>query len=144
MAPSSERQSGSPRPLTRTAWHLRDAGGVGLLDSVVALALFLLVTATIGKFVVRQIRAGSTNGMYSVAYALAAQEIEELRGLDYDAIDSRTSALQEGAIEYTIETTVIADSPEPNMKEISVDIAWREPDGAQHVQVQTIYTGIRR
>lgn len=123
---------------------LRNDRGIGLIDSIVALALFLLATATIGQFVVRQIRAGSTNGMYSVAYALAAQELEELRGLYYEEIDSRSSTQQEGAITYTIATSVIADSPEPNMKEISVDIGWNEPDGPRNVQVQTIFTGIRR
>jgi hypothetical protein len=82
--------------------------------------------------------------MFSVAYQLAAQELEELRGLEYDTIDSRTSQLQEGAVQYTVETTVVPDAPEPNMKEISVDIRWDEPDGAQHVQVHTIYTQVRR
>jgi hypothetical protein len=115
-----------------------------LIDSIVALGLFLLATATIGQYVVRQIRAGSTNAMYSVAYALAAQELEELRGLDYEVIDSRSGAQQEGAIEYTIDTKVVPDSPEPNMKEISVTIGWNDPDGARNVQVHTIYTGVRR
>lgn len=122
----------------------RDQRGLGLIESIVALGLFLLATATIGQFVIRQIRAGSTNAMYSVAYAQAAQELEELRGLDYDAIDSRTSTLQEGATQYRVVTTVVPDSPEPNMKEISVAIDWNEPDGERHVQVQTIFTEVRR
>lgn len=122
----------------------RDERGLSLIDALVALGLFLLATATIGTSLVQQIRAGSTNAMYSVAYTLAAQELEELRGLDYEVIDTRTSTLQEGALEYRVVTTVIPDSPEPNMKEISVEVDWNEPDGVRYVQVQTIFTDVRR
>lgn len=122
----------------------RNEIGLGLIDAVVALALFLLATATIGQYVVRQIRNGSSNSMYSVAYALAAQELEELRGLEYEEIASRSGSLQEGMITYTVTTSVVPESPEPNMKEISVNVAWAEPDGTRNVEVQTIFTGIRR
>jgi hypothetical protein len=123
---------------------VRSQSGLSLIDSIVALALFLLATATIGQSVVRQIRTGSTNSMQAVAYTLAARELEELRGLDYEAIDDRNSSLREGAIEYLVATSVQGDTPEPNMKEITVEVAWNEPDGPQHVQVRTIFTNVRR
>lgn len=122
----------------------RNEIGLGLIDAVVALALFLLATATIGQFVVRQVRTGSSNSMYSVAYSLAAQELEELRGLDYQEIASRSGSMREGIITYTVTTSVRPDTPEPNMKEISVKVAWAEPDGKRDVEVQTIFTGVRR
>lgn len=122
----------------------RDENGLGLIDAVVALGLFLLATATIGQYVVRQIRTGSSNSLYAVAYSLAAQELEELRGLEYEEIASRSGSLKEGAIVYTVTTSVLPETPEPNMKEISVNVAWAEPDGTRHVEVQTIFTGIRR
>jgi hypothetical protein len=141
MHPSRSTQSAACRARRS---RLRGAAGITLIDTLVALSLLLLSTGTIGSFLVSQIRSSSTNALYTHAYSIAAQELEDLRGTTYDKIDSRSSVVQEGTISYAIETTVLPDTPEPNMKDISVDVRWNEPGGAQHVQVQTIYTDVQR
>jgi hypothetical protein len=115
-----------------------------LVDTVVALALLLLGTATIGRFLVQQIHAGGSNAAFSKAYTLAAEELEDLRGLDYGDIGPRSSSLKEGALTYAVKTSVAADTPGPNMKQITVDVSWNEPGASQHVTVETIYTAVQR
>jgi hypothetical protein len=124
----------------------RWAGEVGLtlVDTIVALGLLLLCTATIGGFLVQQIHTGGVNVSYSTAYALAAEELEELRGLDYADIASRSRSVAEGALTYTVATVVRTDTPERNMKQITVDVTWNDPGISQHVTVETIYTAVRR
>lgn len=118
--------------------------GLTLLDTIVALGLLLLCTATLGTFLVQQIHTGGVNVSYSAAYALAAEELEALRGLDYADVASRSRSVSEGALTYSVETVVRADAPEPNMKHIAVNVTWNDPGVSQHVTVETIYTAVRR
>lgn len=129
------------RRRTRSGLNQR---GASLIEAVVSLGLLALSAAATGDFVVHQVRANSGNYSYTTAYSLAAEEIEDLRTLDYDDIGSRTAAHDDGAIRFTVTTTVLANTPETNMKQITVDVAWNDPAGDQHVTLQTIYTSIRR
>jgi hypothetical protein len=130
--------------MIRTPRRWAGNAGLTLIDTIVGLGLLLLSTATIGQFLVKQIQTGGSNTSYSTAYALAAEELEELRGLDYDSIASRSRSLQEGALTFTVATNVLADTPERNMKHISVDITWNDPGASQHVTVETIFTAVTR
>jgi hypothetical protein len=118
--------------------------GSTLLETVVAVGLFALTAATMGDFLRQQIRTGGANANYSTAYALAAEEFEDIRALPYDEIVARSSSLSEGAITFAVETTVADDTPTENMKQITVNVNWREPGGPQNVTVHSIYTAIRR
>ena len=132
----------TPRTPEPRSW--RDNAGLTLIDTIVALGLLLLCTATIGRFLIHQIHSGGTNVSYSTAYALAAEELEDLRALDYKEIVARSRSYEEGALVYKIATAVDDDDPEPNMKHITVDITWNDPGASQHVTVETIYTAVRR
>jgi hypothetical protein len=118
--------------------RLRQAKGSSLLETIAALALFAMTAATVGKFLVSQIRASGSNDTHATAYELGIQELEDLRSQPYDQVASRTDQLQKGAILYAVTTTVEEDVPAPEMKNITVDITWNEPGGTRHVSLQTI------
>jgi hypothetical protein len=113
--------------MIRTPRRWAGNAGLTLIDTIVGLGLLLLSTATIGQFLVKQIQTGGSNTSYSTAYALAAEELD-----------------QEGALTFTVATNVLADTPERNMKHISVDITWNDPGASQHVTVETIFTAVTR
>lgn len=115
-----------------------------LIETIVALGLFALAVATMGGFIVHQIRAAGSNRYYTEAYALAEQELEDLRALEYQDIASRSSESEAGGMTYKIESEVRAGDPGPNMKNITVKVTWNEPGGKKDVQLQTIYTAIKR
>jgi hypothetical protein len=122
----------------------RGQRGATLLETVVAVGLFALTAATMGDFLRQQIRTGGANANYSTAYALAAEEFEDIRALPYDEITSRTASLTQGALTFDVDTAVADDTPSPNMKQITVNVNWNEPGGPQHVTVHSIYTEVRR
>lgn len=127
-----------------SAIRTRNERGATLIETVVAVGLFALTAATMSDFLLHQIRAGSSNYSYSKAYAIAAEEFEDIRALSYESIASRASTVEEGAVTYTVETTVAEDTPAPNMKQITVEVSWVEPGGARNVKVRSIYTSVRR
>ena len=122
----------------------RSQQGATLLETMVALGLFALTAATMGDFLTQQIRTGGANANYSTAYALAAEEFEDIRALPFDEIISRTSSMSQGAMTFDVDTAVADDTPSPNMKQITVNVNWNEPGGPQNVTVHSIYTEVRR
>jgi Tfp pilus assembly protein PilV len=129
---------------TRNARFGLNQRGASLIETVVSLGLFAISAATMGDFLVQQVRANTGNYNHTTAYSLAAEEFEDIRNLDYDSIASRTTTRDDGAIRFTIGTTVLPDTPEENMKQITVDVGWNEPGGSRHVTLHSIYTSIRR
>jgi Tfp pilus assembly protein PilV len=115
---------------------------MSLIETLIALSLFAIGAVTVGNFLVQQIRTSSTNNLYSIACSLAAQEMENIRTLDYASMTSETSTSQVGDVTFTVTTNVTADVPAPNLKSITVDVSWLEPQGPQNVRLSTIYTKI--
>jgi hypothetical protein len=124
--------------------RLANPRGVSLIETITALSLFAISAATMGDFLTHQIRAAGSNTNYTVAHEIGVEELEHLRSLLYDQIAGGTREVQKGGMLYMITTSVDDNVPEPNMKSISVDIGWSEPDGQRHVVVETIYTAVTR
>jgi prepilin-type N-terminal cleavage/methylation domain-containing protein len=122
----------------------RDQRGVSLVETMVALSILAISSATVGEFIVRQTRMANTNNLTSIGQALAEQQFEDLRAIDYDDIAATSSTTTVGGIVYTLRTDVQTNMPAPNMKQISVDVSWKDPLGTQHVTAYTIYTAIKR
>lgn len=122
----------------------RGQNGASLMEAMVALALFAIALAALSSFLVYHVRAAGNNFRESYAYALAEQELEAVRALDYGAIASRTNTKTLGGITYTVATSVALNTPAANMKAVTVNVSWDDPQGARNVQVATIYTQVRR
>lgn len=118
--------------------RFRQTTGTSLLETISALALFAMSAATVGKFLVSQVRATGSNSTHTTAYELGIQELEDLRSHPYDEITSRSGELQQGGIVYAVTTTVEEDVPAPEMKKIAIEVAWGEPGGRCHVMLETI------
>ena len=115
---------------------------MSLIETLVALSLFGIGAAAVGNFLVQQVRTSSTNELYSIACSLAAQQMENVRTLDYASMASETSTSQVGGVTFTVTTNVSSDVPAPNLKSITVDVSWQEPQGSKDVRLSTIYTKI--
>ena len=118
--------------------------GVSLIETVVALGLFALGVATMGDFLTRQIRAGSSNYNYTTAYTLAEEQLETLRAQRFSDMGSDETSVRKGDMTFDVATSVDDGNPEPNLKTINVNVSWNEPGGQRNVSLQTIYTAIRR
>lgn len=118
--------------------------GVTLIESIVALALFLIGAAAISNLLVGHIRQKGSNLAATTAIVVAQRELEDLRAVDYAEIKTRSSTKTFGGLTYTLATTVTSDSPAPNMKTIQTQVTWPEPTGSKTYVLYAIYTAIKR
>lgn len=115
-----------------------------MIESLVALTLFALTAAAIGSLMTWEIRLQGTNGTTTAAISLAEKEFEDLRSLDYGTIASRSAVRAVGGAKYTMQTTVVPDSPAPYMKTITTNVTWTEAIGSQSYSLYAIYTDVTR
>jgi type II secretory pathway pseudopilin PulG len=113
--------------------------GSTLVESLVALSLLGLTAAAIGNLLSREISLDATNGTSTTAISLAEQELEDLRAQDYDAVASRSSTNTVDGATYNVQTTVVPDSPAPDMKSVTTTVTWTDVRGPQSYDVYTIY-----
>lgn len=111
---------------------------------MVALGLFVIAAATTSDFLVQQIRQTSQNNLYTVAYAVAEQQLESVRAAKYLDMEGGTTQVQKGPIVFDVNTTVETNVPAPNLKRVTVNVGWGEPGGRRDVELKTIYTSVRR
>jgi hypothetical protein len=118
---------------------------VSVLETLVALGLFAITAATMGNFLVSQIRRSSNNYLYSQAYVLAEQQLESLRALtDYTAIVPSSTTSSVRGRPFKVATCVLNNTPADGLKQITVNVSWRDNMGTQNASVQTIYTQVQR
>ena len=115
-----------------------------LLETLVALGMFAATAATMGNFLVSQIRLSSSNYLYSRAYALAEQQLESTRALHYNDMAPGSTTSTVGGTQFTVATSILSNTPADGLKQITVNVSWKDPQGAQNVAVQTIYTEVQR
>jgi prepilin-type N-terminal cleavage/methylation domain-containing protein len=116
--------------------------GVSLLEILVAISLFAITASGLAAFLVHSLRRTSANRSSTGAVIAAQHEIEDLRGLDYPAVASRSYATTISGHPYGIGTTVANDAPAAGMKQVTVTVSWSEPLGPQSYVVRTILTQV--
>ncbi|MFN8624440.1 MAG: hypothetical protein U0587_00395 [Candidatus Binatia bacterium] len=122
----------------------RDQRGSILVESLVALGLFAITAAGIGQLLLQHIRAQGTNGTNTMAITLATRELEDMRAREYGDMVGSSSNVTTGSLTFSVQTTVVADSPEPNLKSIATSVSWTEPNGPQAYTMYAIYSDVTR
>jgi prepilin-type N-terminal cleavage/methylation domain-containing protein len=122
----------------------RDQRGVSLIETLVALGLFAMAAATMSTFLVAQIRYASDNNLQTKAYSLAEEDLEYIRSERFNDMASGSKLVTVGTVKYNIVDTVTDDTPANGLKTILINVGWNDPAGARSVQVQTVYTEVRR
>lgn len=118
--------------------------GLSLIETVVALGLFALTAATMGNYLVSQVRRSSSNYLYTQAYALAQDQLESTRALRYNDMVPGSTTSSIGGTSFTVQTQIQNDTPADGLKQITVNVSWKDMQGPQNVAVQTIYTEVQQ
>ncbi len=126
----------------RTRCPLRDQRGVTLVETLVALGLFALISASLADFLVHQIRQSSSNYLDTLAYGLAADAMESARAATFADIASGSTTVSEEGMTFTVSLAVDNDTPESGLKTITSNVSWDEPSGSRTISVSTIFTEI--
>jgi prepilin-type N-terminal cleavage/methylation domain-containing protein len=118
--------------------------GVTLIETLVALGLLAISAATMGNYLVKQIRFSSSNFLYTQAYAMAEEQLESTRALRYNDMVAGSKTKAVGGTTFTVATQMQDDNPANGMKLITVNVTWSDGQGSKNVAVQTIYTEVQR
>jgi hypothetical protein len=90
------------------------------------------------------------NALDSHAVALATQEREDLRSLQYPVIATRdpyTTASPDrfpapNGTPFTVHSEVQNDTPSSNMKTVTITTSWNYLGRSRSYQIQTVYTNL--
>lgn len=116
--------------------------GFTLLELLVSMSLFAVVASGIGALAAQSMVRSAANRHGTAAVLLAQQELERLRGLEYDDVVPGSTTQTMGGGSYTIATAVQNDTPAANMKQITITVSWRGPEGLRSYAVSTIYADV--
>jgi hypothetical protein len=117
-----------------------------MVEAIMAILLLGTSMAAISALMTQHIRQSGTNNLYTTAISLGERELDDLRSLDYNSLASRTSTVipTPGSTTYTITSTIQADTPIANAKQISTTVTWTGLYGSQSYSLYTIFTALQR
>jgi type II secretion system protein I len=116
--------------------------GFTLLEALCAMTLFSLIAAAMVTLSVASIRSTSFNRHNTMAAMIAQQEVEQLRGLEYVDVISRSSSTSVSGQNYVIASNVQTNVPGAGMKNVTTTVSWTGPEGAHSYVARTILTDI--
>ncbi len=114
--------------------------GFTLVEVMVALVLFSIVSLAIASQLVFPTAMISENAQYSQAIALAQQALEDLRAVPYDSIDDGLETVTWKGIPFTVSWDVEEGE---GTKEIQVTVSWESKGETKTYGIQSIFADVR-
>lgn len=118
--------------------RLRASRGFTLIEVVVAivmLAFGVLASASLTAALMKSNR-GVTNRTRAVE--VLREKVEELQSVTYPALGNGSDAVTVRGIAFSRTWTVAADTPAPNLKQVTLTVTWTDRQGSHSVSNQTI------
>jgi general secretion pathway protein I len=120
----------------------RRSRGFSIIEVLAAMTLFAILASAICAVVTTSMRFTTSNRHATLAAMLAQRELEDLRGMAYADIVSRSTLDSMEGQSFTIASNVTADSPAAGMKRIVVTVSWTGPEGSRDHEIETIFTSL--
>ena len=120
----------------------RRSRGFSIIEVLAAMSLFAVLASAICAVATTSVRFTTSNRHATLAAMLAQRELEDLRGLAYAAIVSRSTVDTVQGQTYTINSNVTDNSPAAGMKRIVVTVSWTGPEGSRDHEIETIFTSL--
>ena len=120
----------------------RRSGGFSIIEVLAAMSLFAVLASAICAVATTSVRFTTANRHATLGTMLAQRELEDLRGLAYAAIVSRSTVDTVQGQTYTINSNVTNNSPAAGMKRIVVTVSWTGPEGSRDHEIETIFTSL--
>ena len=112
------------------------ARGNSILEVLMAMIVTgIAATAATGGVVATTNLLGE-NTRYHDAIVLAQQTLERTRTIAYEDIESSTTSANGG---FTVTNTVLPDTPEVGMKQITVNVSWTWKGNARSYVLRTVF-----
>lgn len=120
----------------------RGSRGLSIIEVLAAMSLFAILASAICAIATTSVRFTTANRHATLAAMLAQRELEDLRGMGYASIVSRSLVDAVEGQSFTINSNVTANSPAAGMKRIVVTVSWTGPEGSRDHEIETIFTSL--
>lgn len=121
------------------------AKGFTLIEVLVAMVIFAIVSLAITQMMVASTKLASENGIASEAIALAQETLEDLRAVPFANMTSGSAVAtsSKGVVPLNVAWTVTSNSPETGMNTIVVTVTWDQQGVTKSYDVQSVFTNIQ-
>jgi len=120
----------------------RANAGFSLVEVLVAMSIFAIVSSAIASQMLYSTAMISENNGASEAIVLAQKALEDLRALDYaDMADGADSVIWKG-VPFSVVWAVTDDVPQAEMKTIVVTVSWTVKGETKSYETQSIYSQV--
>ena len=120
----------------------RNQEGTTLIETLAAITLFAIVAAGVAAMSTSGMRMTSFNRQATSAQLLASEELEQLRGMSYVDMASRSYSQDVANQHFDVSSVVTANVPAAGMKHIVVTVSWDSHMGARSYELETIFTSV--
>jgi len=125
----------------------RGSNGSALIETMVAMTIFAAAASATFNVLMLAVFTTRANALDTHAVALATQEREDLRSLQYTVIATRdpyTSGSPNlfNGTPFTVHSEVQNDTPATNMKTATITTSWSYLGRARSYRLQTVYTNL--
>ncbi len=124
----------------------RGQAGLTLVEVLVAAVILAVASVGVSSLLAGGLIRSDVNSAMTHATDLAIQEMEDLRSLDYSTLNSRTAPNSPdvwNGTSFTIQSTVIPNSPAQNMSTINVAVTWAQRGQNYRYSLRSIYADTR-
>lgn len=121
----------------------RGNAGFTLIETLIAMAIFGIVSMAITSLMVTNTRMISENAQSSEAVGYAQELLENLREVPVESLSpgamSSTRTSSRGTV-FTVTWTVTPNTPAPGRTSIAVTVAWNHKGSPRSYATQSIFT----
>ena len=120
---------------------LNSDSGVTLIEILIAVTILAIGLLGVAGLQVTAIKGNSHGNTISQATAIAEEQVETIRNMDYSEVTFDPNPLIENNIDgtiYTRTTEVEDNTPLTDLKRVTVTVSWSAGNKSRQVQLRTI------
>ena len=121
--------------------------GSSLIEAMIAMTIFAAAASATFNMLMMSVFTLRANSLDTHAVALATQEREDIRSIQYPAIATRDPYTTGSpdvfkGTSFTVHSDVQADQPAANMKTVTITVSWNYLGRPCTYTIRTVYTNV--
>lgn len=121
----------------------RAVAGFSLLEVLVAMTIFAIVSLAVAKLMVDATAIVSENASASQAIAFAQEVMEHLRTMEFEDMENGSDTYVDAkGRQFNATWTVTKDSPQVYINSIVVTVSWEEKGETKYYELKNVLTDV--
>jgi prepilin-type N-terminal cleavage/methylation domain-containing protein len=121
----------------------RVVAGFSLLEVLVAMTIFAIVSLAVAKLMVEATAIVSENAAASQAIAFAQEVMEHLRTAEFEDMESGGDTyVDDKGRQFNAAWTVAKGSPQVYVNSVTVEVSWQEKGETKYYTLKNVFTDV--